>query len=360
VSDSLELRWAKKAEFCETLRIWKKVYGPDIFPDETIEPIEFQRFVIGTVNGVAAFAAIVCDYPTFWRGEVIRGAGVAGVATLPEFRGGGVGQQMMDRLVDLMTAEKYEVASLYGFREPFYRKSGFEACGWRWRVVCPAHQLPKVEGELEVREIDPDQIAEISGCYRNFAARFNGSCDRSAAHWKRRLGKKPPQIYAVGKPVEGYLWANPFGFWNDLEIGEIAWTTDRGYRSLLALIRTLAINKTNVAWSEPPESGFGRRYVDGAVEMAKNRPTMFAVLDPESLLNRLGVEFDQFSFEFMDRVIGSGPRIEIDHLQLAQALMGSPSFDEMVTWGEIAGDAGAIEYLQKFIRPMSVCCMEFF
>jgi hypothetical protein len=62
----------------------------------------------------------------------------------------------------------------------------------------------------------------------------------------------------------------------------------------------------------------------------------------------------------MDRVIGSGPRIEIDHLQLAQALMGSPSFDEMVTWGEIAGDAGAIEYLQKFIRPMSVCCMEFF
>ncbi|MFM9873110.1 MAG: enhanced intracellular survival protein Eis [Fimbriimonadaceae bacterium] len=360
MEDSIELKWASPDEYQQTLRIWQKVYGPDIFPEERITPLEFQRFVIGTVNGVPAFASIVCDYPTLWRGEVVRGAGVAAVGTLPEFRGGGVGQQMMDRLVGLMAEANYEVASLYGFREPFYRKSGFEGCGWRWRITCPAHQLPKVGGELEVREIDADHVAEIMGCYRQFAARFNGSCDRTAEHWNRRLGKKAPQIYAVGNPVEGYLWANPFGFWNDLEIGEIAWTSDRGYRSLLNLMRTLAINKTNVVWCEPPESAFGRRYVDGAVEMAKSRPTMFAVIDPESLLNRLGVEFDQFSFEFMGQTIGSGPKVEIDRLQLAQVLMGSPSLDELVNWGEVTGDLGAIEYLQKFVRPMSVCCMEFF
>jgi len=360
VDQTLDLRWAKPTEYHDLLRIWKKVYGPDIFPDDTIEPLEFQRFVIGTVNGVAGFASIVCDYPTFWRGEVVRGAGVAAVATLPEFRGGRIGQQMMDRLVNLLTDANYEIASLYGFREPFYRKSGFEGCGWRWRITCPAHQLPKVDSELEVREVDLDHVTEIVGCYRQFAARFNGSCDRTPEHWKRRLGKRPPQIYAVGKPIEGYLWANPFGFWNDLEIGEIAWTTDRGYRSLLSLMRTLAINKSNVVWSEPPESAFGRRYVDGGVEMAKSRPTMFAVLDPESLLNRLGAEFDQFSFEFMGRTIGSGPKIDFDRLQLAQALMGSPNLEELVAWSEVTGDLGAIDYLQKFIRPMSVCCMEFF
>ncbi len=360
MEDSLDLRWARPDEYRETLRIWKRVYGPDIFPEETIEPIEFQRFVVGYVGDQAAFAAIVCDYPTFWRGEVVRGAGVAAVGTLPEFRGGRVGQQMMDRLMGLLKEAKYEVASLYGFREPFYRKSGFEACGWRWRISCPVHQLPKISGELEVREVSPDYVAELMGCYRQFAARFNGSCDRTPEHWKRRLGKKPPQIYAVGKPVEGYLWTNPYGFWNDLEIGEIAWTTARGYESLLGLMRTLAINKTNVIWNEPPESGFGRRFVDGGVEMIKNRPTMFAAVDPESLLNRLGAEFEEFSFEFMGQTIGTGPLVEIDRLQLAQALMGSPSLDEMVNWGEVTGDAGAVEYLRKFLRPMSACCMEFF
>lgn len=356
----LELRWAESAEYPDTLRIWQKVYGPEIFPEERIDPLDFQRFVIGIVNGVPAFAAIVCDYPTFWMGEVVRGAGVAAVATLPEFRGGGIGQQMMDRLVELMGEASYELASLYGFRESFYRKSGFEGCGWRWKITCPAHQLPNVGGDLEPREIEVANLDEIFGCYRQFAARFNGSCDRTAEHWKRRLGKKAPQIYAVGEPVEGYLWANPFGFWNDLEIGEIAWTTDRGYRSLLNLMRTMAINKSSVIWNEPPESAFGRRFVDGAVEMVKHRPTMFAVIDPESLLTRLGVEFDQFSFEFMGRTIGSGPRVDINRLQLAQVLMGSPNLDEMVEWGEVTGNAGAMEYLRKYLKPKPVCCMEFF
>ena len=360
MTEGISIRWAEPEDYPQTLRIWRKVYGDDIFPDERLEPLKFHRFVIGFFDGAPAFASIVCDYPTFWRGHVVRCAGVAAVATLPEFRGSGIGQKMMDGLVGLCRDADYEISSLYGFREPFYRKSGYESCGWRWRVTCPADQLPKVGGDLPIREIAPSEIGLVDDCYQEFASRFNGSCERTSAHWERRLGKKPPQIYAVGDPIEGYLWCNPHGFWNPMEIGEIAWTTAHGYESLLGLIRTLAINKGKVSWCEPPSSGFARRYVDGLVEMERHRPSMFAVLDPWDLFSRLGADSSQFSLEFNGVGLGSGHAVEISELQLAQALMGSPSFGEMVRWGEVKGHPDALAYLEHILSPMDACCMEFF
>ncbi|MBA4292944.1 hypothetical protein C0431_08215 [bacterium] len=356
----ISIRWAEPADYPLALRIWQKVYGADVFPEERMTPLAFHRFVIGFVGEVAGFAAIVCDYPTFWRGQVVPCAGIGAVATLPEFRGGGIGQQMMDGVVGLCREAGSEISSLYGFREPFYRKSGYEACGWRWQIRCPVDQLPKVGGDLVVREIDPADVRELDDCYRGFARRFNGSCERIEAHWSRRLGKKPPQIYAVGDPVEGYLWCNPHGFWNELEIGEMTWTSARGYENLLGLIRTLAINKGKVSWCEPPESSFARIYLDGLVEMSRHRPSMFAVLDPGALLERLEVDFGKFSFEFEGTTVGMGPRVEISKHQLIQALMGSPNLSEMVRWGEVKGDAGALAYLEMILSPMAVCCMEFF
>lgn len=360
VGREISIRWAEPADFPLALRIWQKVYGADIFPEERMVPLSFQRFVIGFVDGVPGFAAVVCDYPTFWQKQVVPCAGIAAVATLPEYRGGGIGQRMMDGVVGLCRDAGYEISSLYGFREPFYRKSGYEACGWRWQAKVPVDQMPCVGGDLVIREIDASDVFALNACYQDFAQRFNGSCDRTLEHWKRRLGKKPAQIYAVGDPIEGYLWCNPHGFWNELEVGEIAWTSVRCYESLLGLMRSLAINKSTVSWCEPPESGFSRRYLDGRVEMSRHRPSMFAVLDPWKLFERLGADAGQFSVDFGGIGLGHGPRIEISELQLTQAMMGSPSFGEMVRWGEVKGHPDALVYLVSILSPMAVCCMEFF
>lgn len=360
MDQAIELKWAEKGETLDCLRVWQKVYSPEVFADDWGTPAEFQRFLIGRVDGQVAFAAVVCDYPTYVRGQVLDCAGIAAVGTLPEYRGSGTGQAMMDATMGLIREAGYQIATLYAFREPFYRKSGFEACGWRWQIKCPIHQLPKVEYALPVREVAPEEIRCVEECYAEFAQRFSGSCARLGPHWVRRLGKKPPQIYAVGDPVEGYLWCNPHGFWNDLEIGEIAWSTPRGYEALLGLMRTLGINKTNAVWSEPPESGFARRFMDGNVEMARHRPTMFAVVDAQTTLARMGADFNQFSLEFMGDTIGTGSKVELNRHQLAQAVMGSPSLAEMVRWGEVGGDERALDYLQTILNPMPVCCMEFF
>lgn len=356
----IDLGWASPRDYPDCLKVWQRVYGVEVFSDDWTEPLEFQRFIIGRVGGRPAFAAVICDYPTLVRGQLLSCAGIAAVGVLPEFRGSGTGQQMMDATMALVREAGYEIASLYAFREPFYRKSGFEACGWRWQIKCPIHQLPQAECDLPVREVESGEVAILADCYRAFIRQFSGSCDRTPAHWARRLGRKPPQIYAVGNPIEGYLWCNPHGFWNDLEIGEMAWNSPRGYESLLNLMRTLGINKTNVIWREPPESGFARRFVDGQVEMERHRPTMFAVVDAESVLVKFGADLSRFSIEFRGSLVGTGSRIQIDEWQLGQAILGSPSLGELVRWGEVSGEEGACNYLQTILSPTAVCCMEFF
>lgn len=359
MAEHIQLREAHPEEYTETLRIWQRVYGSQIFGEERLEPLAFQRFLIGHVEGVAAFAAIVCDYPTYLRGRVVSSAGIAAVATLPEFRGDGVGQQMMDRSMAWCREKGYVISSLYGFREPFYRKSGFESCGWRWRISCPRDQMASGKGDLAVHEVNANDFVRLDRCYQEFVSRFSGSCQRSEAHWSRRLGRSPAQIYAVGDPVEGYLWCNPHGFWNDLEIGEIAWSTPRGYQNLLRLMRNLAINKERVIWCEPPESPYLSAHLDGGVEVARHRPTMFAVLDPVKAIGE-DADWSDFSFEFGGELIGTGPRIEFSATQLAQVIMGSPSLAELVRWGQVSGDDDALAALQHILPPEAVCSMEFF
>ena len=87
---------------------------------------------------------------------------------------------------------------------------------------------------------------------------------------------------------------------------------------------------------------------------------MFAIVDAQTTLARMGADFNQFSLEFMGETIGTGSKVELNRLQLAQAVMGSPSLAEMVRWGEVGGDERALGYLQTILNPMPVCCMEFF
>lgn len=344
---------ASREERGEVLRIWKRVYGAEMFGEDRIDPLPFQRYYLGRVDGEAAVAALVADYPTWVRGELVRCAGVGAVGTLPEHRRGGVGQGMMRRLQEVCRGEGYGLTSLYAFREPFYRKVGYEGCGWRWQIKCPSEQLPLVDGGLRAREVGVEDWEVLDGCYRAFASRLSGCCARTEAHWRRRLGNRPPSLYVVGDPVEGYLWTNPYGFWNDMEIGEMAWTSRRGYESLLALARGLAINKSAVVWCEPPDSPFLARFADSGVEARRHRPTMFGVLDWERVAR--GAE----SRLVVDGVgYGSGPEVFGSAGALTQAYLGSPSVDELAGAESLSGPG--LERLAAVWPGCPVVCMEFF
>jgi len=100
----------------------------------------------GEVAGVYNVLPLTCN-----RGQTLLPcAGVAGVAVLPEKRHLGVGRTMMDEGLALMREDGFPIASLYAFRESFYRRSGYEVCGVGFGISMPTTRAPPMEPEPEV------------------------------------------------------------------------------------------------------------------------------------------------------------------------------------------------------------------
>lgn len=351
-----EFRAAEPAEYSDLTRVWRRSYG-DAWPDDANEPLVHQEFFIGLWRGKPSFACSIFELPTYVRGSILKCAGVGAVGTVPEARSVGLASYCLDELTRMCHRRGYHMASLYGFRDDFYRRFGYASCGWRWQITSPASWMPDPHSDLPVREIDPADIFDLDPCFQQFAKTFNGSCARRPEHWHRRMGQKPPVIYAVGDPIEGYLWTNVSGFWNDLEIGEMGWSSRAGYEGLLALMRTLSFNKDQVIWNEPPNSPFLADYVDAKTVAKRHRHTMFRIIDVPGVLAATGGADLQIGID--DPVIESN-RINPDSPRrvgvgrLTQVVMGDPGFGSLLTHDERRDDLAAI------YPPAPVCCTEFF
>ena len=253
---NFRLQVAEPAHYDDLNRIWSLVYQ-GVLPTEPLQaPDENEVYYLGLLNDQPASAAQVQNFRVHRGESVISCGGVAGVATLTEYRQTGAATAFIEALLPEMASRGHVISSLYAFKESYYRKFGYETCGWRWKISCPQSRFPRPSVTLPVRQIAPEDVEALDGAYLPFIAARSGSCVRSLADWKHRLGKKTPMIYAVGDPVEGYFWGSMEQFWGDLTIGEMAWGTKRGYESLLGVMAGMGSNQSRIIWNEPPDSPF--------------------------------------------------------------------------------------------------------
>lgn len=359
---------ATEADHAGLTKVWNEVYGKGVIGDASDHKTTPQTYYIGYADDQPAFGVIVHDYNIHVRGKFFKTAGVGAVGTAGQFRGTGVGTECLKRLHQEVTDQGYDLAVLYGFRELFYRRVGYESCSWRWEIRCDVDRLPKLKLDLPVRQIEPKDVTELDDCYEQFLKTFNGSSRRIPELWKNRLGQNPPTIYAFGDPIESYFWCNPDGFFVDLNIGEFAWSTPRGYRNALALIRTLTINKNAAVWNEPPDSPFIAQYTDHGVKTSRARPAMFKVLNPESVLKKLGADSAYQKLVYTDPdlaepqiIQGSGEgSVETTIQALTQLVMGDPGPQSLIQFGLLQGDTVALESLTQALPRQQAVCMEFF
>ncbi len=369
MADSIRLVEAKsESELAGFGKVWSDVYGAENFDAQSAVP---TTYFLGLVGDDPAFATSIESYQYSVRGTWLKTAQVGGVATLGQYRVGGVGTTCLQLLDSELVNRGFEIGCLYGFRDPFYRRVGYASCGWRWEIRCEAHQMPKWPVQLPVRQLEASAASKLNSCYEAFISGFNGSALRGEGEWKRRLGRRPPVIYALGDPVEAYFWTTIEGFWNKLEIGEFAWSTPRGYESAIGLIRGMAINKKSVKWHEPVSSPFIALGMDSTVEAELDRSSMFRLIDPAGVLNHFesrftkGVTLEVSGFDAQDmirriEVAGGGPSVGLNIQTLTQGVMGMPGFDELDRFGLLYGDRGGIEILIDALPAQPVTCMEFF
>ncbi len=350
--------------------------------DEYMTSCEDSRDFVAYVDGRPASACRATGY-RIARGEAdMPCGGIACVGTLAEFRQTGVGTALMSRALYAMREQGQVLAALYAFKESYYRRVGYEACGWRWQIRCPQAALPKTNLSLPVRRIEAADVHLLDQAYLPFIRGMSGSNVRTPFQWQVRMGRNAPMIYAVGDPIEAYAWLGVEGFWRDLTVGEMAWSTRRGYESILAVLRSLCSNQEALVWLEPPSSPFLARFQDHGVAAERNRISMFRVTDVPAALRALKpATSGSFAIAVDDDVMpeNRGPwkvAFEPGHVEVkpadsadlvldvrhfVQALLGSPSLQELLAAGLVdVSRRDAVEPACRLLNPMPVVCMEFF
>ena len=362
------------------------------------DPIPEERRVMdspGTRSFIARVGDEVCGVCTILEMTATRGpallksAGVAGVAVLPELRKSGVGSAMMSWLVSHLRESGIPLASLYAYREPFYRKFGYEVVGRRLKITCPTHRWPRIESDLPVRRLKPSDWMLLHECYRKFSHTRSGLNMRNEYLWQRVLGEnRQLTIYAVGDPVEAYaVVSHQSSFWTTDHLSEVAWSSRGGYEGLISMLGGLAINKSGLSWFEPSDGPYYTRFLDAGVDVKVDRPVMFRVTDVPAALSQLILDpsiSGTFSIEIQDSIepanIGSWKveyfdgKVEVQRdyrsrpadlsmgiHAFTQAFMGEPGLTQLQA-NELI-DVRSHEGLRhaKIIMPdMATCCMDFF
>ncbi len=348
----LVLKAVDSSDYQDFIAIYGEVYWGDRFPQERHPDFEDGRLrFIGRLDGQPVCSFTVNAYEIYRNGTKYFCAGIAAVGVIPAFRKYGIGRSMMQWAIVELIRQGFVIANLYGFRETYYRGFGYEVAGCRNEIRCPSERLPKVKSTLQSRKIDPEDAHQILGeCYEKFASQHNGSNSRNEWHWQTRMGINPPVIYAFGDPVEGYCWAHTDqGFWEELNFGEVVYSTPEGYRAFLEFARSLAINQKTVVWHESNSGPFATMHQDQGVDVTRVRPAMYRLLNPRKAIGDAIEKIyitDQFNTE---KVEIPADKLSCSIGVLTQAWLGEPSFTNLVQNGQILGTPELIEEFSSIL-----------
>lgn len=339
---------------------------------------------LAEIDGQVVAACTGLDMRITLRGSELKGVGVAGVGVLPERRNTGVGGELMRSVLPLYRDLGHSIALLHPFRDPYYRKFGYEGAGTRIRITAPAHRLPMLRDSQAFSLLQPEDHGKTRPCYEAFARRYSGMNLRGETMWWRQLGGDTPfSIYAAGEPIEAFVVLRLVAdFWEEQAVRDLVWSTPRGYRGAVAFLSNLAINKSKVQWQEPGDGPFIPLYWDQGIRAEAIGPLMYRVLDVKTVLSGLRSEAVRtFAVAIRDPILPqnegswnvcSGPEeaevnpsgvadFELDIGRLTQALLGEPSLAELERAGEVkVVHPSGFENALSVLGPHRTYCTDLF
>jgi len=186
-----------------------------------------------------------------------------------------------------------------------------------------------------------------------------------------------------GELVEAYaIIQHDWKFHVPQEVSEFAWTSARGYRSILSLLSGISINKTALNWREPSDSPFRSLFLDREISVASKSWIMYRVLDVPAVLRALTPDATgSFSIRVLDPHLpdNSGPwqvefadgkvsvsvsevaDLEVDIWRFTQAFLGDPSLADLARNGlvTVRNDA-SLAAACALLTPLPVCCLDAF
>ncbi len=230
--------------------------------------------------------------------------GILWMGTLPEYRGLGFAQNLMQMAAERSRNSGALVQALTTAMPQFYKPLGFGICGRASMVAIASRAVPSFgEGSSGVRGGDvvvrPWRQVELGGVMRLYDrvyAQVTGSVLRSEEYWRWIIGRKYAHmiwVACIGEDVKGYAFAK------DHRILELA-TDDAepaAMATILARVRSEAIERAypEVVLHAPANHpavellrAHEGRFVDG--ETYEGTCSMYAIPDPAAFLEAIGPE----------------------------------------------------------------------
>ncbi len=176
----------------------------------------------GVFDDEGRMLAVLTNLPfaMYVDGARIPMGGIAGVASLPEYRRGGNVGQLLVECIRETREQGMPLSGLYPFKQSFYRRYGWEvASAWNMTVI-PMDQLApyRAFGGVVTRHWRASEDwAELNAIYDRWARQRRGYMVRDTqAHWKEWVNAQwrpeDQQWHAAvwrpeaGAPPEGYVY----------------------------------------------------------------------------------------------------------------------------------------------------------
>jgi len=213
--------------------------GParELFFRDPFFNVENKRVLVA--DGRVVSCLTVADAFVWIGPALVPVAGLAGVATHPDFRRRGFARRLLCDTVAHLRGRGTPLSALIPCSPSFYRRAGWERAAGHARTLIP---YPRRADFAEVRQvrpaIDSDRNA-IGRLYDRWARGRTGCCKRDERRWRALFDRVKGRALHCGDRVDGYVL---YEFREDTEahrvlrILELVAETDAALRGLAAFL----------------------------------------------------------------------------------------------------------------------------
>ncbi|MHA6534169.1 GNAT family N-acetyltransferase [Paenibacillus sp. BAC0078] len=207
----MEIRQLRSEEFEASLSLSEYAFQYKVSGEARAEArMKFKPERVWGIFEDGALGAQLTLLPlqVYIQGRAVPMGGIAGVATWPENRRQGLVAKLLRHTLQTMNEAGQTLSFLHPFLIPFYRKFGWEVyCEYK-KYSIPVAMFPRkteIQGSIK-RDVAELEILEQ--LYSRFAAEYNGTLQRDRDWWKRSVLDEDTHhcvFYSeLGEP-EGYV-----------------------------------------------------------------------------------------------------------------------------------------------------------